>query len=126
MNYKDITIEEAETIYRQTGCIFKCDADKLKVTIEGNLIESINKIFERLAETIEQVAKYIIVAFKNICEYIRNLFTKKISKKRFMKLLQSRGIQRNQINAIVYGNREKYTLFRCITRIPPTIANKKI
>ncbi len=42
----------------------------------------------------------------------KNMANKKISKKRFMKLLQAEGIQRNEINKIVENNKEKYTYAR--------------
>lgn len=51
--------------------------------------------------------------FFNINKQFKNiLFNKKISKKRFIKLLQSKGTQRNTINEIVNENKEKYTYAR--------------
>ena len=119
MNYKDITVEEAEMIYRMTGCTLICDADKSSTTIEGELMDNIKSIFKSIGEAIKQIAECIVKAFESICEYINALFNKRIGKKRFMKLLQSKGIQRNQIKELVKDNKEKYTLFRYITTIPP-------
>lgn len=49
---------------------------------------------------------------KNLFDDFKYTLNKKISKKRFMKLLQSQGIQRNKINEIVKNNTEKYTYER--------------
>ena len=64
--------------------------------------------------------KYIFdTIFDNIKKTVNNFYKviyfildKKISKKKFIKLLQSNGIQRNDINKIVQGNKEKYTYLR--------------
>lgn len=39
---------------------------------------------------------------------------KKITKKKFKKLLQSKGIQRNEINRLLQYNKEQYTIARLI------------
>lgn len=131
MDYKDISIETAEKLYRQNKIIFLCDGDSNKITIEYNeytkeIIETLERVFKKIVETVETVSLCIVKTFRATWKYIRKLLEKKISKKKFIKLLQSRGMQRNQINAIVYNNKDKYTLFRYITTIPPTIVNKKI
>ena len=48
----------------------------------------------------------------NLCTVISPIMNKKISKKKFVKLLQSQGVQRNEINKIVQGNKDKYTYLR--------------
>lgn len=126
MNYKDITIEEAEIIYKTTGCTLVCDADNMSVKIEGVLINTIKDLAHRIVEAVKPIIDKIIEVANKFSEYIYNIFNKKMKKKRFIKLLQSRGIQRNQIDNIIVYNKEKYTWFRYITTIPPTIANKKI
>lgn len=42
----------------------------------------------------------------------QNLSNKKLTKKKFIKLLISEGIDRNTINEIVKGNKEPYTYMR--------------
>ena len=42
------------------------------------------------------------------------VLNKKITKKKFKKLLQSKGIQRNEINRLLQDNKEQYTIARLI------------
>ena len=131
MDYKDISIEKIEKLYKQNTITFLCDADSNKITIEYDeymkeIIETLEKAFKEIVKTVETISLYIVKTFRATYKYKRKLLEKKISKKKFIKLLQSRGIQRNQINAIVYNNKDKYTLVRYITTIPPAIVNKKI
>lgn len=119
MKYKDITVEEAEGIYEKTGCIFLCDADNMCINIEGELANKIKELIDKLVKAIKSIIDRVVEVVKNFMEYINNIFNQKIKKKRFIKLLQSRGIQRNQIKAIIYDNKEKYTLFRYMTITPP-------
>ena len=130
MDYKDISIETAEKLYRQNKIIFLCDGDSNKITIEYNeytkeIIETLERAFKKIVETVETLSLCVVKTFRATCKYIRKLLEKKISKKKFIKLLQSRGMQRNQINAIVYNNKDKYTLFRYITTIPPYHSKQK-
>ena len=125
MNYKDITLEEAKEIYKKTGCILVCDADNMSINIEGELVNEIKELIDKLVNAVKPIIDRVVEVVKILGGYINNIFNKKIKKKRFIKLLQSRGIQRKQINTTIYDNKEKYTLFRYMTTIPPTIANKK-
>ena len=64
---------------------------------------------EGLAEIISNVAKAFVEAFDRFKPALKFL-DKKLTKKKFKKLLQSYGIQRNEINKIIATNTEPYTL----------------
>ncbi len=122
MNYKDITIEEAETIYNKLQCDIVCDADKQEIIFENYITEIVNNlkdVFNELIRIAGEVAKVVVQAFNNIKEYVIKLYNKKISKKRFIKLLQSAGMQRNEINKLIKNNKDKYTMWRYLQSIPP-------
>lgn len=78
--------------------------------------EKINKgvelVFEGFGETIKEVAERIGKAIMNLAESVKPMLKRKISKKKFCKLLQASGIQRNEINRIVHNNKEPYTYER--------------
>lgn len=121
MNYKDITIEEAEILYNNNIDII-CNADKREITFDSiitNIINNIAEVFKEIEKVINEVGKKILQAYSSIKEYTRKLFNKKISKRKFIKLLQSRGLQRNNINKLIKNNKDKYTVWRLILSIPP-------
>lgn len=99
MKYSDMTIEEAEII--------------------NNFKERLLNILKKVYKVAEVIGNTIAKIITTIKEYIIKLFDKKISKKRFMKLLQSKGMQRNEINHIVKNNKDKYTLWRYFINSPP-------
>lgn len=130
--YENITIEQAERIIG-TSYITEliCDADSKTINIneeeylkvEAVIKETINDVkrtlepvintladaFGTLAETARTFATTLVGIAESL---VRNLSNKKITKKKFIKLLQSQGIQRNQINRIVKNNKEPYTFYR--------------
>ena len=130
--YENITIEQAEGTIR-AGYITEliCDADNktinineeeyLKVkkaieevvnTVKKTLEPAINRlsdVFGTLAETARVFATTLVGVAESIT---RNLSNKKITKKKFIKLLQSQRIQRNEINRIIRNNKEPYTFYR--------------
>lgn len=112
MTYKDITIEEAELIQKNIKCDIIYNADNQEIIFE-NISEELLNAFDSIWKSVKAIVKEIVNAFNTIKEYIIKIFDKKISKKRFMKLLQSKGIQRNAINDIVKNNKDKYTMWRC-------------
>lgn len=71
---------------------------------------------EGLAETLSNIAKEFVKVWDKVKPML-NFADKKITKKKFKKLLQSCGIQRNQINKIVANNKEPYTYGRFIRTI---------
>ena len=131
-SYENITIEQAERIIG-TSYITEliCDADSKTINIneeeylkvEAVIKETINDVkrtlepvintladaFGTLAETARTFATTLVGIAESL---VRNLSNKKITKKKFIKLLQSQGIQRNQINRIVKNNKEPYTFYR--------------
>lgn len=121
MNYLDVTIEEAEIISNTLQCDVVCNADKKQIIFEfiNNFRDGLLNVFNKLVDVVDMITKIIVQAFNSIKEYIIKLFNKKISKKRLIKLLQSTGMQRNDINKIVKNNKDKYTMWRYFINSPP-------
>lgn len=130
--YKDVTLEKIEFLIK-TGYITEiiCDADNKTISVlEEEYLEAEQKIrkiiddfmkpvaevFEGIAKTLSEISADVADITKKIVDgvfkVINSNWNKKISKKKFIKLLQSNGIQRNDINKIVQGNKEKYTYLR--------------
>lgn len=132
MKYSDMTLEEAEIIQKNIKCEIICDGDNQEIIFENIMEEFINNfkegllnIFKKVCKVVEAIGLQLRKIITTIKEYIVKLFDKKISKKRFKKLLQSNGMQRNEINHIVKNNKDKHTLWRYFVNIPPTIKIKK-
>ena len=120
LKYEEFTIENAENMIK-TGCINEiiCDGDNKVISISEEEYLELEKVFEKLKESFQPVIEAICEVGKKICETFNNVFTdlkntlnKKITKKKFIKLLQSAGIQRNEINKIIENNKEEYTYLR--------------
>ena len=129
ISYKNITIGQVQCL-NKSGYFSKiiCDGDNLKIgLLEEEYIEAEKKIkkliddimkpvvevFEQIANTIAEISADIFDNTKKaVNNFIYTILDKKISKKKFIKLLQSEGVQRNEINKIVQGNKEKYTYLR--------------
>lgn len=129
ISYKNITIGQVQCL-NKSGYFSTiiCDGDNLKVgLLEEEYIEAEKKIkkliddimkpvvevFEQIANTIAEISADIFDNTKKaVNNFIYTILDKKISKKKFIKLLQSEGVQRNEINKIVQGNKEKYTYLR--------------
>lgn len=130
--YENITIEQAERMIG-TGYITEliCDADNKTISIneeeylkvEEVIKETINEVKRTLEPvinslsdafgTLAETARSFATALVGIAEsLVKNLSNKKITKKKFIKLLQSQGIQRNEINRIIRNNKETYTFYR--------------
>lgn len=132
MKYSDMTIEEAEIIQKHIQCEIIFNGDNKEIIFNNimeefrnNFKEGLLNILKKVYKVVEAIGNTIAKIITTIKEYIIKLFDKKISKKRFMKLLQSKGMQRNVINHIVKNNKDKYTLWRYFINIPPTIKDKK-
>lgn len=126
MKYSDMTIEEAEIIQKHIQCEIICNGDNQEIIFKNimenfikNFKEGLLNIFKKVYEVAETIGNTIAKIITTIKEYIIKLFDKKINKKRFMKLLQSKGIQRNEINHIVKNNKDKYTMWRYFINSPP-------
>lgn len=125
MKYKDITIEQVETLY-SNNIETVCDADKQEIRFDDILTDIINNFrdgllnaFNKVIETVKIVIKKVSQIFYGIKGYLIKLFNKKISKKKFIKLLQSYRVQRNDINKLIRNNKEQYTMQRVFESIPP-------
>lgn len=119
--YEEVTIANAEAVTK-IGYFEEiiCDGDKKEVYVseEGKLkvqsklqefIQPIANAFIALGNTVAEFAKQ----FANLAvEITKSMKNKKITKKKFIKLLQSKGMQRNEINKIVENNKEPYTYLR--------------
>ena len=121
ISYKNITIKQAENLVKSeyfTEII--CDGDNKTIGVaEKEYIEAEKKIrkmlddimkpvaevFEGIAKTLSEISADVVDITKKIVDgvfkVINSNWNKKISKKKFIKLLQSNGIQRNDINKIV-------------------------
>lgn len=124
--YEDVTIQQVENAMKTgyiTGLIF--DADSKTISLEAEEAEKIYKVIHNINESLKPVYEAIIEVGKTalnvaktiasaILEVASQIPNKKISKKRFIKLLQSQGIQRNQINEVIKNNKQSYTYLRYI------------
>ncbi len=113
MNYDSVTIENIENAVK-TGYItgIECDGDNKALIVSTDECKRIEEAFKQIADTVyvicEEIKNKLIKTFYNFTD----ILNKKITKKRFIKLLQSEGIQRNTINEIIKNNKEKYTYSR--------------
>lgn len=118
--YEEITIENAQNLIK-TGYITEiiCDGDNKTVNISEeeylvlekaikDVIDSVKSVVEAICELGKRMAE----SFSNIFLNLSNSLNKKMTKKRFIKLLQSEGIQRNTINEIIKNNKRPYTYAR--------------
>ena len=114
IDYEKVTIENAQNLIK-TGYVTEiiCDADNKKIKIKEAEYIEIEKAFKKLEETVKVMVDVICELGKKMCDAFNSVFknfntilNKKITKKKFMKLLQSEGIQRNAINEIVKNIRK--------------------
>ena len=118
--YEDFTIEKAEFLIK-TNYITEivCDGDNKTANIKEAEYIEIEKAFKRLADSLKpaieaicEIGKKMCDTFNAIFKNLKYLLNKKITKKKFIKLLQSEGIQRNTINEIIKNNKRPYTYAR--------------
>lgn len=126
--YKNITIENIQNIIKFgyiTEVIFDADNKEIIISDEEyalmekaiqqtikDVIEPVADAFTKTFKAIAEVAETITKVIVELAESLTKNMNKKISKKRFIKLLRSAGMQRNEINEIIKNNREKYTYLR--------------
>ena len=117
VDYKDVTIENVQSLYNTryiNEIVF--DANNRSVVVNEDGYLKLENVFKELVNSIKHAIEAIALLGKRIINSlytcIRNILDKKITKKKFVKLLQSQGIQRNRINKIVDNNREPYTYMR--------------
>ncbi len=118
--YKDCTIQEIYMLYK-TNYIKEIvfDADNKKVKIKENeyselmqALEHVSKSVKLAQDAVLRLANTMSGIFNEIFDNARKSLNKKMKKKKFIKLLQAEGIQRNTIKEIVKGNEEPYTYTR--------------
>lgn len=120
IEYEKITIENIENFIKRNYITeFVCDADTKTINIKNEEWEKIEQLFKEIADSLKSIIEAIgkmcesfANCFKPIWDNINYLLDKKLTKKRFIKLLQCNGIQRNAINEIVKNNKEAYTYRR--------------
>ena len=120
INYEDITIEMVQALYKTnyiTEIIFDADSKTANIKEDEYLVleEALNRVVKSvqlMADAICEMGKKIFNACKSVFQNLDVILNKKLTKKKFMKLLQSNGIQRNTINEIVKNNKEPYTYAR--------------
>lgn len=120
IEYEKISIENIENLIKSkyiTEVI--CDADTRTI----NISEDEFLVLEDAFKEIETKIKVMMNSFSNmfskmseffnsICNEISKILDCKLTKKKFIKLLQSEGMQRNAINEIVKDNKDPYTYKR--------------
>ena len=126
--YEKISIENIQNIIKFgyiTEVIFDADNKEIIISDEEyalmekaiqqtikDVIEPVADAFVKTFKAIAEVAETITKVIVELAESLTKNMNKKISKKRFIKLLRSAGMQRNEINEIIKNNREKYTYLR--------------
>lgn len=79
------------------------------MTSREKINKGISLFVDGLGELIKDIAKKIENTFNDVWPKINPFLERKYTKKKFKKMLQSYGIQRNKINEIIANNRETYT-----------------
>lgn len=111
--------------YKKVGTSIECvdiknnDIQPIKTPMQ-QMSEGINLFAEGLANLIHQISNVFINAWDEVSKVLNPInasLDKKMKKKRFMKLLQSYGIQRNEIKKIVANNKTPYTYRRLLETI---------
>lgn len=120
IEYEKITIENIENLIKSKYITeIVCDADTKTINIKEEELRNIEQLFREIADSfkpiIEAVSKMceaFVNCFNSILLDINYLLDKRITKKKFIKLLQSKGIQRTTINKLVNSNKDSYTYKR--------------
>lgn len=144
ISYEEATIEQMQLLIKKgifTEIIFDGDNKTIGVSeeeakeAEKKITEICDDIMRIITPTIEKITEALIdvskalneigtIAYNAVKNTVSGIYSaiypimnKKISKKKFIKLLQSQGIQRNEINKIIKDNKEPYTYLRLYTII---------
>ena len=95
--------------------IYSADGKKILLKEEA-IIRRIGEIMQPVIDVVIEAGKVAYNLAQSLANSLikisQNMINKKITKKRFMKLLQAGGIQRNEINKIVENSNGKYTYAR--------------
>lgn len=80
------------------------DADSKTISLKDDEYLTIKEVFDKLINAVQKVAEAVCEVGKKMAESLslifQNLSNKEITKKKFIKLLISEGIDRNTINEL--------------------------
>ena len=77
--------------------------------MKNSFIDNFNKMGKAISELVNALADSFSKAFSNAWQTLTKInLDKKLSKKKFIKLLMSKGIQRNEANKIACEIHKKY------------------
>lgn len=80
------------------------------MTNSEKMVKGFSLFLDGLAGALSDAMKILTSALNDAVN--KFVINKKITKKKFIKLLQSKGIQRNEINKMIQNNTEPYTMAR--------------
>lgn len=109
-------ITERPSISREDNKTEICSNCGLSEALE-DFKKAVSPVIVGMANALKNVAKEFIDIWDKIKPKF-NFLDKKISKRRFKKMLQSYGIQRNEINKIMADIKEPYTIKVLMKYIP--------
>lgn len=97
--------------------VFDADNKKVKIKEDEYLefiqaFENVSKEVKLVQDALCRLGNTMIGILKEIFDNVSECSNKKMTKKKFIKLLQAEGIQRNTIKEIVKGNKKPYTYTR--------------
>lgn len=110
---------------RKTRCIknMENNTEDLSVALK-EFGEKVSEAMIPVAKAISNIANALTKTFVNVWEQIKPNLDKQISRKRFIKLLMSQGVQRNEANKIaweIHRRKGKYTIYDYLL----TVKNKE-
>ena len=123
IKYENVKIYQAEQLLKmkcEDEAIYSADGKKILLKEEaiirriGDIMQPVIDAFIAIGKAVMNIAQPIA---KCLLEVSKKMANKKITRKRFIKLLQSEGIQRNEINKIIKDNKEKYTYARLFNTV---------
>ena len=91
--------------------------------------EGLNLFAEGYKELMIKLVDVFTTAFHQVWPTLKSVFNfmdKTMTKKKFKGMLQAAGIQQNEINKIVQGNKDKYTYLRYYNIVNNSYKNNKI
>lgn len=96
------------------------------MTSSEKINKGISLFADGLGELIQDMAKTIQESFDNVLPKIKPILEQKFTKKKFKKMLQSYGKQRNEINKIMEQEAAPYTMKKLMDYITPKDVKKRM
>lgn len=110
---------------RKTRCIKNMGDNETDLSVAlKEFGEKVSEAMIPVVKAISNIANALTKAFVNVWEQIKPNLDKQISRKRFIKLLMSQGVQRNEANKIaweIHRRKGKYTIYDYLL----TVKNKE-